>query len=56
MRLELAQEPWSWQRVLAQRLFASRTAVPPSWMELYRREWVTPAVGHNRRHQLRRAF
>ena len=56
MVLNLAHEPWSWRRVLAQRLFPSRIAVPEPWMQLYRREWVTPAVGNNRRHDLRHAF
>jgi len=56
MSLGLTDEPWSWPRVLAQRLFPSRTKVPEPWMQLYRREWITPAVGTNRRHQLRFAF
>jgi hypothetical protein len=55
MVLGLAREPWPWSRVFARRLFPGRLSVPPCWMELYRREWVTPG-GANSRHELRRAF
>jgi hypothetical protein len=56
MRLGLTQEPWSWPRVLAQRLFPWRVKVPKSWMRLYRREWITPALPRNRLHALKNAF
>jgi transposase-like protein len=56
MLLGLAQEPWTWKRVLARRLFPGRVRVPQSWMRLYRREWVTPEIGPNVRHDLRHNF
>jgi len=34
MALGLAAEPWSWERVLAQRLFPAREALPESWRPL----------------------
>lgn len=56
MWLGLADRPWSWSRVLAQRLFPSRISLPESWDETYRRESTTPEVGVNQRHRLRHAF
>jgi len=56
MSLGLADRPWNWPRVLARRLFPGRERVPPTWMEFYRREWVTPTLPHNTRHRLARAF
>jgi hypothetical protein len=56
MFLKLTDEPWSWTRVLARRLFPWRVSVPNSWMKIYRRDWVTSAVGNNRRHTLVNAF
>ena len=56
MRLELTTRPWSWSDVLARRLFPARLEVPVPWMRIYRREWITPAVGRNTRHELRHAF
>jgi hypothetical protein len=56
MRLGITSRPWRWQDVLARRLFPGRIGVPKSWMRIYRREWITPAVGHNTRHHLRQAF
>lgn len=56
MVLGLTDAPWSWDRVLSRRLFPSLTAVPRDWMRVYRREWVTPALGHNARHALSWAF
>ena len=55
MRLGIAKEPWSWPRVLARRLFPGRVAVPKSWLEVYRRTWITPG-SPNTRHDLARAF
>ncbi len=52
MRLGLAAEPWSWSRVLAQRLFPWRVTVPEPWQAIYRRELITSVIGKNRRHQL----
>ena len=53
--LGLTTERWSWARVLARRLFPDRLPVPRSWMQIYRREWITPG-GINARHDLARAF
>jgi len=56
MLLGLTDKPWSWERVLSQRLFPRRIPMPAEWMELYQREKVTPAVGRNARHDLSMAF
>lgn len=56
MWLGLTPRPWSWSRVLAQRLFVDRLRLPRGWMKLYRRDWITPALGKNSRHQLKYAF
>ena len=56
MRLRLAAEPWSWRRVLARRLFPGRERLPPTWRDLYRRDWTTPTLPSNTRHRLRQAF
>ena len=56
MQRGLARSPWSWDQVLAQRLFVTRTELPAAWQEIYDRLWVTPAVGHNRPHSLLRAY
>jgi len=56
MRKRLTLSPWPWDRLLARRLFPGRLPVPDSWMELYRRDWATPALVHNTRHALRLAF
>jgi hypothetical protein len=56
MRLGLAVAPWSWARVLAQRLFPSRIVLPPGWIEVYRREWITESIGANTRHSCRLAY
>ena len=55
MRLGLTSEPWSWARVLARRLFPARVRVPASWLEVYRRTWVTPGI-LNSAHQLSLAY
>ena len=52
----LAGAPWSWEKVLSQRLFATQLDLPPAWKELYDRSWITPAAGNNRRHSLVRAY
>jgi hypothetical protein len=53
MRLGLADEPWSWRRVLAKRLFPGRVRVPEAWRKVYRRDWD---VGTRfRRHRLKHA-
>jgi hypothetical protein len=56
MRLGLARAPWSWKRLLSQRLFPEREQLPETWIQLYRREWTTPLVGRSTRHELERAF
>ncbi|MGH9867382.1 MAG: hypothetical protein ACREAA_04350 [Candidatus Polarisedimenticolia bacterium] len=56
MRVGLTDEPWTWRRVLSQRLFFHRETLPPQWGELYRRLWSTPIVHPNRRHELVHAF
>jgi hypothetical protein len=55
MKLMLATEPWTWERVLARRLFPGRLLLPQSWLEVYRREWITPG-GANSPHQLTLAY
>ena len=37
-------------------LFPERIDVPDGWMRIYKREWSTPAVGRNQRHNLTQAF
>jgi len=56
MRIGLADAQWSWERVLARRLFWRREPKDPGLERLYRRELVTPALGHNARHALKNAF
>lgn len=56
MRLGIARSPWNWARVLAQRLFPTRLAVPRSWMQIYARDLLTPEIGRNARHRLAHAF
>jgi hypothetical protein len=52
MKIGLTTEPWSWARVLAQRLFPTRHRVPEPWMRIYRRQILTPEVGRNVEHRL----
>jgi len=56
MYVGLTDEPWSWGRVLVQRLFPERVGLAGVWSELYRREWDTPALPRNARHELRLAY
>jgi len=56
MKVGLTQEPWSWRRLLSQRLFFHRESLPPEWEQLYRRLWLTPLGRPNRSHELLRAF
>ena len=55
MKLKLTTEPWSWRRVLARRLFPGRVLLPKSWLEVYRRAWITPG-GSNSPHELALAY
>ena len=52
----LADEPWSWDRVLARRLFPERGRVPESWMRAYRRDWDTAEAGPMTRHRRVNAY
>jgi hypothetical protein len=56
MRLGLTDRPWPWSRVFARRLFPDRERAPETWMELYRREWITPTLPSNAPHALALAF
>jgi hypothetical protein len=56
MFLGLTDKPWSWSRVLAQRLFPWRESLHDFGMKIYRRELITAAVGNNRKHALVNAF
>ncbi len=56
MLLGLAEEPWTWMRVLGRRLFPSHVPLHPSWVKLYRRDWTTPELDRNARHRLVQAF
>jgi transposase-like protein len=52
----LTDEPWSWERVLAQRLFPDRIRVPEPWMKVYRRDWDTEQAGPMTRHRRINAY
>ena len=56
VRLGLTRSRWSWARVFARRLFPEREAVPDIWLELYRRDWLTPLLTSNTRHRLSHAY
>ena len=50
--LGIVQGAWSWERVLAQRLFAWQERVPENWKKIYLREIRTRGLSINRRHDL----
>ena len=54
--LGLTAASWSWKRVLSRRLFYDRIELPEPWPVLYRREWTTPLLASNAKHQRIRAF
>jgi hypothetical protein len=56
MRLGLTARRWSWGDVLARRRFPERVRLPEGWLRIYRRGWITPAVGRNVQHDLRHAY
>jgi hypothetical protein len=56
MRIGLTAQPLTWRQVLGKRLFPRKTRLPRGWKKIYRREWITPAVGRNLRHDLAHAF
>ena len=55
MRVGLTTEPWSWRRALARRLFPGRVLLPKSWIDLYKRAWITPG-GANAPHEKALAY
>ena len=55
-RLGLVPRPLEWSQVFSQRLFPGRIRLPPGWIKVYRRGWITPAVGRNLRHAPAHAF
>jgi hypothetical protein len=56
MRIGVTGRPFGWRDVFARRLFPGRITLPEGWMRIYRREWITPAVGRNLLHDLAQAF
>jgi hypothetical protein len=56
MRLGLLSRRLKWQDIFSRRLFPDRIRLPRGWRKVYCRDWVTPAVGRNLRHDLRNAF
>jgi transposase-like protein len=56
MRARVTVRPWSWSDVLARRRFPERVRLPEGWSKIYRRGWITPAVGRNCAHDLRHAY
>ena len=56
MAIGLTDEPWSWSRMLSQRIFYWRCEVPEAMAKIYRRDLTTTAVGRNQRHRLVNAF
>jgi hypothetical protein len=54
--LGLTDRVWTWRDVLSERRFPGRLRLPPGWTHVYRRRWITPAVGRNQRHDLRHAY
>jgi transposase-like protein len=56
MRLGLTERLWSVRRMLRERRFATRVALPPAWSGYYRGEVDTPGIARPRRHRLLRAF
>jgi hypothetical protein len=55
MKLGLADEPWTWDRVLARRLFPTREQVPGPWKRVYLRDWDDESAGRFTRHRLKHA-
>jgi transposase-like protein len=55
MSLGLASGPWTWERVLAKRLFFWRESIPRSWECIYRRQIDTRGLPFNARHSLKNA-
>ena len=55
MRLGLTKTRWSVRRLLKGRRFETRTELPASWRDYYRRLIDTPGIKNPRRHTLTRA-
>ena len=49
MRLGLSDRPWSWARVLGQRMFPTREPASAGWLKIYRRTW-TAGPAHSAKH------
>ena len=56
MQAGLLDRPLTVQEVLGQRLFVTKAGLRGRWREYYWGEVTTPALGRNRRHDLKRAF
>jgi len=56
MKVGLADEPWTWRRVLSRRLFPNRESLTPLQRQLYRRAWTTPVLPRNTSHDLQHAY
>jgi hypothetical protein len=52
----LTDHQWSWEEVFAKRLFPARVKLPPGWMKIYRRNWITESIGPNTRHRRKYAY
>jgi transposase-like protein len=55
MQAGLSRAPLTAEEILRVRLFPSRIALSPRWQEYYWRQVETPALGVNRRHELKYA-
>ena len=55
MRLGLAEQPWSWRRVLARRLFPTREPLSEAWARVYEREWDEDSAVRFTRHRRKHA-
>jgi hypothetical protein len=55
MYLGLTRTPWSWERVLAKRLFPWRQVLPEEWKQIYWRDLVSPGCKRQAPHRLVRA-
>lgn len=56
MRLGLAEEPWSWERLFSRRRFPGREKLTEVERRLYRRDWTTPVLPRNARHRRKHAY
>ena len=56
MLRRLVPRPLEWSQIFSARLFPGRIRLPRGWMKIYRRGWITPAVGRNLTHDLNHAF